>query len=760
MKKILFTLVLLLSGMTTLIASVQTLPTPDADGFITVTTAAELRDVIQEDHAAKVRLGADIDISDIGQICGLFTGTINGEYDKVDPETSETQKASHILKGKNTKEDRYSHKSSRLFDVVGGATFESIIFANLCIHADENEPLGIIAKSATQCHFKNLVFHSNSLFNDDDFVGLIVGAATQCSFENVSVQSCDVTTDASYAGSLVGQSDNCTFNGITLGTYVYVFADGGGINAYSGGITGYSESDTFTHCVNLGLVGGNDNNVGGMAGYSENSDFLSCSNSATVAHCGESTFSDIQANRKEELAKLDETTLKSILSNIGVGVGVTVVTDELLLVALYFVFEAYENYTYISFLLHVNLIYDLPWLLPAVLIGVTACYIYYVATGDDYAGGIVGCALGGTIEHCANFGLINAVDQFVGGIAGDARGVIINNCLNVGDVKHQRDNSFFDGYPRVGSIAGRGMDYNDIRTKITNCLSTVSVHSSCRQENHRLDPASGNNYCVNLPEYDDELDFLEKSVSQDILESGVVAYWLNNGKENLEKGIRPWQQNLGTNAYPNLGDNGVYHARNVSNEYGTVCLPFALKSDDAIRYYTFSESSDANGETKLNFNYAETVAPGTPVLFRVAETGDVTFSDANNGWATSPVAPASADWNFTGTYKEKTFTGEAATKTIYFVSNGAIKHSSTNVDIKPYRAYFEGPNIDELTSNGSGARISIVIDGEEGETSALELVYDYENHNENRSYTLFGTEAGEGYRGIVIRGGKKVIVNN
>lgn len=78
-----------------------------------------------------------------------------------------------------------------------------------------------------------------------------------------------------------------------------------------------------------------------------------------------------------------------------------------------------------------------------------------------------------------------------------------------------------------------------------------------------------------------------------------------------------------------------------------------------------------------------------------------------------------------------------------------------------YRAFFHGPSIDdlkELLGNPSGARVSIVIDGIEDETSALQLVADDLVSGQNaKTYTLFGTEAGEGYRGIVVRGGKKVM---
>ncbi len=1068
---------------------------PQYDGYIPVTTAAELQSVIRNDIAAKVLLCADIDVSGIGKIRDNFKGTISGIYSKVDPETNKTVTAYHILKGRNTKEHDGDRLQLHLFDNVDGATFENIVFSNFMVHADDDN-LGIIAQTAKNSKFKNLIFNSCSMFNNDDYVGVVAGTASNCSFEIVMMQGCDVTTDGEYAGAIVGKSDHCQFNRVMCGTGVYVFADGNVSNAWSGGITGYSENDNFTHCIHMGLVGANSDYVGGMAGSSKDSNFLSCSNAAMVAHCQGEKFSEIQEQREEELKKLDETTLKTMFSNIYVGGATTIVGTGVFGIVSYLTYiaeaeEFLQGYSMWGGMEGVTLEFlggapeaspFIGYILPAIMLGLTIWYVYYDGTGDCYAGGIVGLAENGTIEQCANYGLVNSIKSFVGGIVGDAVGVVINNCLNGGTVHQDRDNHWFDGPYRVGGIVGRGRE----NTKVTNCLTAngYPISGSRTKSDIRLDQASGNNFSIGRTDHDSELDFLELSVSQEIVKNGLVAFWLNNGTENVEKGIRPWhqnlwarqidgqevkrddfpildaahdevtadlfyddhnrdsehfyyindanglqafadavnkdnkefaigflesdidfegktwnpigmcadhkrfrgffdgrghtikgivsetdrddtgsglfgtvdalayicnvtvdatsyltnagmggaagivgnlhsgskwgnlfivncgsnahvivnehgggiigriwapsagdehvrvyinncystgdvtatngnsgllcgyaqnyahvsdcwssgnllsktdgkkpyddshgeyfvgyhekvnikdcytldptihvqnassdlkqngvevfdagylnnglftlmlngntndvtqslswQQNLGTDASPVPGPKGVYHAREISNQYGTVCLPYALKSDDTISYYTFQESTDDNGEVKLHFDYVETVAPFTPVLFKAAETGEITICDTNNGWADSPVPPTPGDWMLIGLDEEKVYTGETA-KIVYYVSDGQIKNAQ-KVTIKPYRAHFMGPNFDDLTNNGtSSARISIVLDGEEDETTALEFVGNDLHPAQNaKSYTLFGTEAGEGYSGIVIRGGKKVAVN-
>ena len=555
MKKILFSL-LMLFGLTAAWAGTDDGNDPQFEGYIPVTTAAELQTAIRNDISAKVHLCADIDVSGIGKIRDTFKGTISGVYSKVDPETNTTVKASHVLKGRNTHEHDGDRLQLHLFDNVDGATFENIVFTNFMVHADDDN-LGVIAKTASNSNFKNLIFDSCSMFNNDDYVGVVAGTASNCNFENVTMQKCDVTTDALYAGAIVGQSDHCKFKTIMCGTCVYVFADGGGSNAYSGGITGYSVNDNFEYCVHMGLVGANDDYVGGMAGRSKDSHFLSCSNAATVAHCQGEKFSEIQEQREEELKKLDEITLKTMFSNIYVGGATTIVSTGVFGIASYlcYISEATEllsEYAFWSGMegLTLEALGGAPvaspfigYALPAIMLGLTAWYVYYEATGDSYAGGIVGLAENGTIEQCANFGLVNSVKSFVGGIVGDASGVVINNCLNAATVHQDRDNHWIDGPWRVGGIIGRGRD----NTKVTNCLTNNGYPingSRDPNERTRLDQASGNNFSIGRTDHDADCDFLEASVNEDLVKNGLVAYWLNNGVENREKGIKPWHQNL------------------------------------------------------------------------------------------------------------------------------------------------------------------------------------------------------------------------
>ncbi len=386
------------------------------------------------------------------------------------------------------------------------------------------------------------------------------------------------------------------------------------------------------------------------------------------------------------------------------------------------------------------------------------CASYASVNALKHAGGILGRVFTGEnngpsvrvyVENCYNMGTITAGDGDSGLLCGYTKDHgYVSNCWSGGKLKMSDPNYQYWPFSTVNNENDRKIE----------CL--VGYNTKHHVENcFVIDPD------INVDHYDYRTDYalsLQDGVTvieAAKLATGEFTYMLNGNTNDVTKPLG-WQQELGVDDMPKMGNKGVYHTRSISNTIGTVCLPYALKSDDAIRYYTFSELSEANGEIKLNFVYADSLIAGTPAIFVAESTAEpLTFSGVGKGWADSPVAPTSAAWNFTGTYEECVFTGDAA-KTIYYVSGGKIKHG-TKATIAPYRAYFEGPNIDELISNGSApVRVRIVVNGEEGETSALELVYDYENHNDNRSYTLFGTEAGEGYRGIVIRGGKKVIVNN
>lgn len=531
----------------------------EADGFYNVFEANQLRDVIQADIHTKVRLVDDIDISGIGKIRDTFSGTITGVNDEVDPATNEKKINFYKLRGKYTKGNYI--KSSRLFDKVDGAKFDNIMFANIRVSEDEDD-MGIIAKTAVNSDFRNICFDTNSLFNDDDYVGFIAGRATKCSFVNIMMQGCDVTTDGTFAGAIVGKSEECTFTNVACGTMVYVFADGGGSNAKSGGITGHSVKDKFTNCSNLGMVGGNDDYVGGITGYSEGSNIQRCTNAAMIAHCEGDKFSDLQKDREKTLAELGDIDEDDIAGAIAAGTVGTVVTGTGLTIAkillgqavkrandkLWFDFQYYHwgiaTEGDVDMIPHLTEFVGAPEVgifVIAVLVGLTTWYICYEATGDSYLAGITGLAKGGKIDQCSNFGYIYGNHNFIGGIVGDGDGVVINNCLNASQINQERDNHWIDGPYRAGGIIGRGRG----NTKITNCLTTNSYHiTGISSENDRLDETSGNNFCVGAADHDPKTEYLEMYVNQEMVDRGLVATWLNNGAENRAQGIKPWKQKL------------------------------------------------------------------------------------------------------------------------------------------------------------------------------------------------------------------------
>lgn len=410
-------------------------------------------------------------------------------------------------------------------------------------------------------------------------------------------------------------------------------------------------------------------------------------------------------------------------------------------------------------------------------------------TTDDGAGGIAGTVKTSgwnwgnvIIENCGSYATVEAT-KHAGGILGRiiAEGnvrVYINNCFNMGNIKVSQGNS--------GTICGYTQNY----AVVTNSWSInklSSTNESKPYDDTRTEPEffAGydtnidirNCYNIALPHYLSG-DLAQKGVTNiniqqsgdGILGSGKLTYLLN-GETNESIYGNVWQQELGVDPFPVFGNKGVYHTREVSNEYGTVCLPYVLVSDDNIHYYTFSEATDDAGETVLNFQSTQVLDAGTPALFHVRDTSKpAAFYGGGDAWADNPEEPRRpANWNLLGTFQEKIFNGDDADP-IYYISAGAIKHGQ-KVTIAPYRAYFQGPNYSELTSPGNGGTnnakaIRIVLDEEDDEASAIRLVYDSESDTfrcdvdsafANKTFNLQGVEVGDDYRGIVIRNGKKVL---
>lgn len=333
------------------------------------------------------------------------------------------------------------------------------------------------------------------------------------------------------------------------------------------------------------------------------------------------------------------------------------------------------------------------------------------STGDEGAAGILGQVQISWdwgfvhIENCGSYASVNGKNH-AAGIFGryvpvngndDVR-VYISNCFNMGTITASEGNSgLLCGYTRNSAV-------------ISGCWSGGKLLSSSSTKPY--DPTH-NEYFAG---YSEKIDIqrcysidAEHNVQglpsfnasqpgvldlyQDNLSDGQLTYRLNGSNDAAI--TYGWQQELGVDEQPVWGSKGVFLTRTVSEEskgYGMSCLPYTVKSDDDIRYYTFTEATEANGIVKLNFNYAKTVPAGTPALFRVNTPGTYTIYGADGGvdsWSYLAYSSPTEEWKLVGTFDEKTFSGADA-QGVYCMEDGVFCSGQT-IEVAPYNAYISSP---------------------------------------------------------------------
>lgn len=117
-----------------------------------------------------------------------------------------------------------------------------------------------------------------------------------------------------------------------------------------------------------------------------------------------------------------------------------------------------------------------------------------------------------------------------------------------------------------------------------------------------------------------------------------------------------------------------------SNEWGTICVPFTLKSCDAYILYKVSGIEGSN----LNITRVEEAAPGEPVIFQnVDKVSSLTFETENA--AVSNVAPASSE--LVGTYSQTKIT--EGLSDIYFINGDHFHQAQVSLTVPAYRAYIK-----------------------------------------------------------------------
>ncbi len=255
-----------------------------------------------------------------------------------------------------------------------------------------------------------------------------------------------------------------------------------------------------------------------------------------------------------------------------------------------------------------------------------------------------------------------------------------------------------------------------------------------------------------------------------IVTDGVVAFHGNYGGADefaLLKAALPTGATIDLTEVSEMGEDAtalqtdnvivtadaVAYGRAVSNVWGTLCLPFAIETDDNIQLYKMSgASSDA-----LSFEKVASAAANTPLVFKAAgggfsikttkdESFDVNFSAAN---PIVHITPDVTDWIVNGSFIEESIDVNRLGAQAYALSEGQFHRATSKINVKPFRAWFQ--------NNGApmGAAIRIEegtdgIDFVEQEDGSVKLIYDMQGR------LLKNGEHPQMY----IENGKKVISNN
>jgi hypothetical protein len=153
------------------------------------------------------------------------------------------------------------------------------------------------------------------------------------------------------------------------------------------------------------------------------------------------------------------------------------------------------------------------------------------------------------------------------------------------------------------------------------------------------------------------------------------------------------------------------------SKYGTICLPFNVKSDDNIQYYTVEQ---IEGDVLL-LETTEEVEAGVPAVFKklTADAEEISVTTANAEVVAAPVAQV-GDMKLVGTFSDINVSENV--EKCYYIKSNAFWQGYDNFNVKAYRAYIQ-TDVNEarliIKTDGEDPTAINAIEAEEAEDGAL-----------------------------------------
>lgn len=354
-------------------------------------------------------------------------------------------------------------------------------------------------------------------------------------------------------------------------------------------------------------------------------------------------------------------------------------------------------------------------------------------TGDYDCGGLIGGLYSDSkmklyMENCYNMGKVTANSKSAAMCGFAKHGAEILGCWNSGTV--------------TGAETGMGFARGDTDITVRNC----------------------HNYGTNMGQSGDGVT----PFTDEDAKNGTLCFRINGGSNDASVGL-PWEQDITTDEYPRYvgysnDRNAVYTTREIKSNYGTIVLPYSVKSDDYIMYYTLS-GTNADG-SQLNFTAVDVLEAGTPAIFRVVKPDTVysfisidynfDYEYDSEGELYEPVSVDGWEMNGNLDITDKVFANQTELKSLYYISGGEIKSAITKLTVAPFRAYLTWLERPE----NSPLRVIGVSFDDGSDTTGLQFIpagtHD-DGSVELGLYNLAGQRLDAPGQGIVIINGKKVL---
>lgn len=360
---------------------------------------------------------------------------------------------------------------------------------------------------------------------------------------------------------------------------------------------------------------------------------------------------------------------------------------------------------------------------------------------------LIGCGNAATIEGNYDCG------GLIGAIYSDHNmRLILDNCYNTGAVSGSTNAAALCGFAKenatvtscwnAGVVTGYEANKGFVRADPSAALKIYNCYYA--EDHPELLQTGENTYMYSFSPLD----------AQD----GTLCLGLNGMSNDTSVGL-PWEQDISSGSmYPTYRGKGdgkcIYTSRDIQSKYGTVTLPYTVKSDDHIRYYVMDKSTFGTDDTQVRLNAVEVLPAGTPAIFIADTTGVYDFIGADENFDYTLHKVTSDSWTMTGnlSISDMEFTGDALSD-IYYISGGQLRQATSTLTIAPFRAFLHGP-----VRSSSVRDLKLVFDdGTEPTVISLTPVGTQDGVTTYGIFNLAGQRLDAPQRGINIVRGKKFL---